>query len=122
MASLPRSIYKQEKKMSWLYLLVGVLLETGGTVSMKLSEGFTKPLPSVMIFVFYGFAFTALNFAIREIEIGIVYAIWSGVGTAVIATIGIFYFGESVSPIKIISLLLIIFGVIGLNLGGEGVH
>jgi small multidrug resistance pump len=105
--------------MSWFYLIAAILLEVSGTTSMKLSEGFSKKLPSVMIFVFYCLSFVCLTLALKKIEVSVAYAIWSGIGTAVIGAIGILWFRESFSALKAISILLIIIGVIGLNLGNE---
>ncbi len=101
----------------WLYLTAAIVLEVAGTTSMKLSEGFTRLIPSVLIFVFYAASFVALVFALKKIEVGVAYAIWAGAGTALIALIGIFYFNETASAVKIISIMLIIAGVVGLNLG-----
>lgn len=107
--------------MSWLYLVIAILFEVGGTTSMKLSQGFTKMLPSILIFVLYGLSFSSLTLALKEIDVSVAYAVWSGLGTALIAVVGIFWFHEPASALKIISLLLIIAGVIGVNLLG-GVH
>jgi len=103
--------------MGWVFLFIAIVLEVCGTTSMKLSEGLTRLAPSIAMFVFYGFAFTMLSFSLKTIELGIAYAIWSGLGTALIAVIGITWFGESTSIYKIASILLIIIGVLGLNLG-----
>ena len=102
--------------MHYLYLVLAIVLEVSGTSCMKLSQGFTRLLPSVLIFVFYGFSFTFLTLVLKKLEVSIVYAIWSGLGTACIAAIGIVFFRESVTPIKLASLALVIIGVIGLNL------
>jgi small multidrug resistance pump len=99
----------------WLFLSDAILLEVAGTISMKLSEGFTRPIPSVLIFVFYIISFVALTFAIEKIEVSTAYTIWAGVGTALIAIIGLVYFGEPTTAIKFISIILIIIGVIGLS-------
>ena len=99
----------------WLFLSGAILLEVAGTISMKLSEGFTRPIPSVLIFVFYIISFVALTFAIEKIEVSTAYTIWAGVGTALIAIIGLVYFGEPATAIKFISIILIIIGVIGLS-------
>lgn len=107
--------------MSWFYLVLAILLEVGGTTSMKLSQGFTKILPSLLIFILYGLSFASLTLALKEIDVSIAYAVWSGLGTALIATVGIFWFNEPASALKIISLGLIIAGVMGLHLLG-GVH
>ena len=100
----------------WLILASAIVLEVAGTASMKLSEGFTKLVPSVLIFVFYAASFVALTFALKKIEVSIAYAVWSGAGTALIALIGILYFNESLTVLKVMSILLIIAGVIGLSL------
>jgi small multidrug resistance pump len=102
--------------MAWIYLVVAILLEVSGTVSMKLSRGFTEPLPTVAIFVFYGLSIAFLTLAIQHIEISVAYAIWSALGTALVATIGILWFRELVTAWKVASLVLIIVGVVGLNL------
>jgi len=103
--------------MSWLYLIFAIMLEVSGTTSMKLSQGFSRIVPSVLIFVFYGISFFFLTLALKRIEVSIAYAIWSGIGTALIAAIGILWFKESVTVLKVVSTVLIIIGVIGLNLG-----
>jgi small multidrug resistance pump len=102
--------------MSWVYLILAILFEVSGTTSMKLSEGFTKFWPSVLLFVFYALSFTSLTYALKTLEVSVTYAVWSGLGTIVITLIGIFWFNESASTIKFISIALIIIGVIGLNL------
>ncbi|WP_041468352.1 DMT family transporter [Chloroherpeton thalassium] len=102
--------------MSWIYLILAILLEVSGTTSMKLSDGFSKFWPSAMIFVFYALSFTSLTYALKELEVSVTYAVWSGLGTVLIALIGIVWFKESVNPMKIISIAVIIIGVIGLNL------
>ncbi len=104
--------------MHWLYLVIAIVLEVSGTTCMKLSEGFTKTVPSVLMFVLYGLSFSALTMALKKVEVSVAYAIWSGMGTALIATIGILWFKEPLTMLKLISLALIIVGVIGLNLGG----
>jgi|HigsolmetaAR205D_1030408.scaffolds.fasta_scaffold01778_1 small multidrug resistance pump len=105
--------------MSWLLLLLGILSEVIGTTSMKLSEGFTKLIPSISIFVFYGLSLTLVTLSLKHIDVSIAYSIWSGLGTAIIATIGILYFKESISLIKLLSIIAIIAGVIGLNISEE---
>jgi small multidrug resistance pump len=107
--------------MSWIYLIIAIITEVSGTTAMKLSEGFSKLVPSIMTFGFYGLSLTLLTLALKNIDLSVAYAIWSGVGTAIIATIGILLFKESVSLIKILSILMIIAGVIGLNIAG-GAH
>jgi small multidrug resistance pump len=91
-------------------------MEVIGTTNMKLSQGFTKTLPSVLMFVFYGFSFAFLTLALKKIDLSLTYAIWSGVGTALIAAIGVLYFKEPVTAIKLVSIGLIVIGVVGLAL------
>lgn len=102
--------------MSWIYLILAILFEVSGTTSMKLSEGFTKFWPSVLLFAFYTLSFTSLTFALKTIDVSIAYAIWSGLGTITITMIGIFWFNEPGNAIKFASIALIIIGVVGLNL------
>ncbi|MEW6543116.1 MAG: multidrug efflux SMR transporter [Nitrospirota bacterium] len=103
---------------SWLILIAAIVLEVAGTVSMKLAEGFTRLVPSILIFVFYGLSFVALTVSLKTIDVSVAYAVWSGLGTALIAGIGVWYFREPVTLLKLVSLLFIIVGVVGLNLGG----
>jgi small multidrug resistance pump len=107
--------------MSWLYLVLAIVLEVSGTTSMKLSQGFTQMLPSILMFLFYGLSLGALTLALKSIDVSVAYAVWSGLGTALIATVGILWLKEPLNTLKIVSLMLIIIGVIGLNLSG-GVH
>ncbi len=105
--------------MSWFYLVLAIALEVAGTTCMKLSQGFTQTLPSVLLFVFYGLCFSSLNLALKQLEVSVAYAVWSGLGTALIALIGIVWFKEPLTIVKLLSIGLIISGVIGLNLGGN---
>ena len=104
--------------MSWLFLTVAIVLEVSGTTCMKLSEGFSRLAPSVLIFVFYGLSFTAFTFALKRIDVSLAYAVWAGLGVLLIAAIGIAWFKEPVSVLKIVSMGLIIVGVVGLNASG----
>jgi small multidrug resistance pump len=104
--------------MHWVYLILAIFFEVLGTTCMKLSQGFTRTLPSILIFVFYGACFSVLTLALKKIDVSLAYAVWSGMGTALIATIGILWFKEPLTLWKMISLALIIAGVIGLNLSG----
>lgn len=101
---------------AWLLLGVAIVLEVAGTTAMKLSNGMEKIFPTIMIFVFYGLTFAIMPYVIKKIEMGTVYAIWAGVGTVLVTMIGIIYFKESASMIKLMSIVLICIGVIGLNL------
>ncbi|UCH22885.1 MAG: multidrug efflux SMR transporter [Deltaproteobacteria bacterium] len=100
----------------WVYLACAILLEVAGTTSMKLSKGFTNIVASVFLFVFYAVSFVALTFALKKIDIAVAYAIWSGIGTALIATVGILYFREPATLLRLVSIGFIIAGVAGLHL------
>ena len=102
--------------MHWLYLALAILFEVMGTISMKLSDGFKKPMFSTTMVVGYIISFAFITFALKKIDIGMAYAIWAGVGTALIATIGIVFFHEKPTAMKILCILLIIIGSIGLKL------
>jgi small multidrug resistance pump len=103
--------------LHWLCLAGAILLEIGGTTSMKLSQGFSRALPSVLIFVFYALSFALMTIAVKRIDMSVSDAIWSGVGTALIAVIGVVWFRESLTAVQIASIVLIIAGVIGLRAG-----
>lgn len=102
--------------MAWLQLSLAILLEVAGTTSMKLSEGFERPLPSVLMFIFYLLSFVVFTYALKRIEVSIAYAIWSGTGTLMITLIGAYLFKEPLGWVKVASILLIVIGVVGLRL------
>ena len=101
----------------WLALAGAIVLEIAGTVSMKMSRGFTQTLPSILLFVFYAMSFALMTVAVKRIDMSVSYAIWSGVGTATIALIGVFWFREALTWTQIGSIALIIAGVVGLRAG-----
>jgi len=100
----------------WIYLLIAILTEVVGTTLMKVSQGLTRLIPSVLMFVLYGISFVFMALALKKIEVSVAYAIWSGLGTAVIAAIGIIWFQESFNIAKVVGTLLVIAGVVLLNL------
>ncbi len=101
---------------SWYCLIAAILFGVLGTISLKLSHGLQKLKPSIFLAIFYSISFVALTLSLQGIDISIVYAVWSGVGTLLVAVIGVLLFKESISCKKIISLLLIILGVLGIHL------
>src|SRR5271155_303172 len=102
--------------MSRAYLAAAIVLEICGTTSLKLSDGFTRVGPSGAVVLCYVASFALLALALRGIELSIAYAVWSGVGTAVVAAIGIVWFGETPGGWKLLCLGLIVLGVAGLHL------
>jgi len=103
----------------WIWLLLAILFEVAGTISMKFSDGFNNIYPSVMAFIFYGLCIVFLIFALRTIDIGIAYAIWSGMGTIMIITAGTLLFKEPATLIKMAAITLIIIGVAILHLSDK---
>ena len=106
--------------MAWVILFIGIVLEVIGTTSMKLSEGLTRPLYTVMMFVCYALSLGAIALALKQLEVSLVYAIWAGLGTALVAAIGVVYFHEPLTALKLASIGLIIAGVVGLGYVGVG--
>lgn len=105
--------------MAWLLLTMTIVFEVLGTTMMKLSNGFTNLAPSIGVFVCYAVSLAGITLVLRHMELSVAYAIWSGVGTALTAVIGIYVFREPATVIKIASLGLIIAGVIGLKLAAS---
>lgn len=104
--------------MYWIYLILAIIFELLGTTLMKLSAGFTKLAPTAGTLCAYALCFALLSHALKEIELGTAYAVWSGVGILILSIIGIVFFKESMSPVKIGSIILILVGVVGLYTGG----
>ena len=102
-----------------LLLSLAIVTEVAATVALRYSEGFTRLLPSAVVVVGYGISFWLLALVLKELSIGTTYAVWSAAGTALIAALGIFAFGEPATALKLGSLALIVAGVIGLNLAGS---
>ncbi len=106
----------EEAEMSWMLLTLAIVLEVAGTTNMKLSQGFTERLPSVLVFVFYGLSIGALTLSLKRIDVSVAYAVWSGLGTAIIAMVGMSVFGEALTVVKVVALVLIVVGVVMLNM------
>lgn len=103
----------------WFMLAIAIAAELGATTALKLSDGFTRAGPSALVVAGYGLSFYMLAQVLKTQEVGIVYAIWSGAGLAIIALIGVLFLGESVSVTKIAGLASILIGVLLLNLAGR---
>ena len=99
----------------WLFLFLAILLEVFGTTAMKLSDGLTKLLPTIMIYIAYGLSFVAFPLALKRIDLSTAYAIWSGVGTMLTCIIGFVYFDDSINWMKIVAILCIIAGCVVLK-------
>lgn len=104
--------------MTAILLSAAIASEVIATVSLKASDGFSRPVASAITVVGYLVSFWLLALVLKELSVGTTYAIWSAVGTAAVALIGIAAYGEAASLMKIASLGLIVLGVIGLNAAG----
>nr|BFD62807.1 hypothetical protein BdHM001_14880 [Bdellovibrio sp. HM001]BFD66656.1 hypothetical protein HAGR004_16780 [Bdellovibrio sp. HAGR004] len=103
--------------MAYVYLAAAIIFEVFGTITMKYSEGFTKVLPSVLTVACHGICFISLTVALKYLPVSNVYAIWAGVGTALMAFLGLVIFNEPLPLQKVLATSLIILGVVMLNLG-----
>lgn len=99
-------------------LSLAIVAEVLGTVALRFTHGFTRPLPSLAVVAGYGLSFWLLSLVLRDLSVGYVYAVWSAAGTALIAGIGILAFGEAATLLKFASIGLIVAGVVGLNVAG----
>ena len=102
--------------MKWVKLLIAAALEVSWAVAMNYSEGFTKPLPSVITAVGYIASAVFLSMALKELPLGLSYAIWTGIGIIGTSILGVLLFHETLNLPQIISILLIICGIVGLRL------
>lgn len=105
-------------KMSWFFLFCAIVFELIATTLMKASVGFSRWLPTLGTFLGYFISFTCLSFCLKKMDVSLAYAIWSAAGTIVISIIGVCLFGEHLNALKIVSILFIVVGVVGLNLSG----
>lgn len=103
---------------SWILLLGAIAAEVVGTVALRVSDGFSRPLPAAIVVVTYGLSFWLLALVLQRMSIGTAYAVWAALGTAAIAGIGVVAWGEPVNALKLASLALVIAGVVGLNVAG----
>lgn len=102
--------------MEWVYLALAIIFETMGTTCLKLSDGFSRLMPSLLILPTYVISFALLALAVKIVPISVAYAVWSAAGTAIIAGVGVLYFGEPLTALKVFFLALIVIGVVGLHL------
>jgi small multidrug resistance pump len=102
--------------MHWLYLAIAIMAEVVATSFLKTASGFTRIGPTLGVLAGYGIAFFFLSLTLKDIPVGVGYAIWSGVGVTLIALIGWLGFGEKLDPPAIVGMTLIVAGVVVLNL------
>jgi len=102
--------------MSWLILFLAGLFEIVWAVGLKYTEGFTKLTPSLVTLAAMGASFYLLSVALRTLPLGAAYAVWVGIGALGTAIAGIMLFHEAVTPLKLVSLMLVVAGIVGLKL------
>ncbi len=100
---------------NWLFLFVAIVSEVIATSALKSSEGFSRFWPSVIVVVGYGIAFYCLALTLRVIPMGVVYAIWSGIGIVLITLVGWFLFDQKLDPPALLGIGLIAAGVVVMN-------
>ena len=105
--------------MSWVILFFAIVFEVAGTLTLKFTEGMTRLWPTVLMFAFYLVSLFGLSVAVSKIPVGTAYAVWSGVGTLMVAVLGIIWLKEEVTLLRSASMLLIVIGVAGLYLTGS---
>ena len=105
--------------MAWVYVFIAGLIEIAFALSLKESQGFTKPLAGIGVVVAGGASLFLLSLALRTLPVGSAYAVWTGIGAAGTAIVGLLFFGESGNALKLASITAIIAGVIGLRLTGS---
>ncbi|MBV7568807.1 quaternary ammonium compound efflux SMR transporter SugE [Pseudomonas sp. PDM27] len=101
--------------MSWIILFFAGLFEVGWAVGLKYTDGFTRPLPTVLTVVAMAISLGLLGLAMKELPLGTAYAIWTGVGAVGTVIAGIILFGESMALVRLASVALIISGLVGLK-------
>jgi quaternary ammonium compound-resistance protein SugE len=102
--------------MAWFILFIAGLLETGWAIGLKYTEGFTRPLPTVLTAVSMVASLFLLGLALRTLPVGTAYAVWTGIGAAGTAVLGIYLFGEPATALRLACIGLILAGIIGLKL------
>lgn len=101
--------------MAWIKLVIAGLLEVGWAIGMKYTEGFTKPLPSVLTLATMGVSFWLLATSLRTLPVGTAYAVWTGIGAVGTAILGIVLFGEPGSWPRLLCIAMIVAGIVGLK-------
>ena len=105
--------------MGWVYLMGAVVVEIFATTGLHSTEGFTRPIPTAGVLAGYLLSFFFLSKALRSLSLGVSYALWSGIGTASIAAVGVLLFGDVVSVARVAGLMCIVAGVVTLNLEAD---
>lgn len=102
--------------MPWIYVLIASVFEVSWAVGLKYTRGFSRPLPTVATVVAMLLSFWFLSLGVRSLPVGTAYAVWTGIGAAGTALLGMWLFGESREAVRIACIALIVAGVVGLRL------
>ncbi|WP_460605065.1 DMT family transporter [Jatrophihabitans fulvus] len=105
--------------MAWLLVVLAGFLETGFAVCLKLSNGFSRLVPTILFAIFALASFGMLTLSLRTLEVGPAYAVWTGIGATGTVVVGMIWLNEDTSVLKIAAAVLVILGVIGLQLSGD---
>jgi quaternary ammonium compound-resistance protein SugE len=103
--------------VAWLLVLAAGLFEVAWALGLKTTEGFTRPLPTVLTLAAMAASVGLLGLAVKQLPISTAYAVWTGIGAVGTAVLGVLWLGESITPLKAASLALITLGLVGLKLG-----
>jgi quaternary ammonium compound-resistance protein SugE len=102
--------------MGWIYLMAAGLLEIGWAIGLKYTQGFTRPVPTVLTVASMALSLGLLGLALKTLPLGTAYAIWTGIGTVGTVILGIFLFGEAATAFRLACVGLILAGIVGLKL------
>ena len=105
--------------LAWLLVIVAGLLETGFAVCLKLSDGFSKLVPTILFAVFALASFGMLTLSLKSLPVGPAYAVWTGIGAAGTVVVGMVWLNESTTMLKIASVVVVLVGIVGLQLSGD---
>jgi len=106
--------------MAWIYLLVAGLFEIGFAMGLKYSEGFTRLSPTLLMFASGGLSFYLLSVSMRSLPVGTAYSVWTGIGAVGTVVLGILLLDEPSDIFRLVSILLIVVGIVGLRLTSSG--
>src|SRR5689334_19385362 len=99
-------------------LAVAIVVEVVATLLLRFSDGFTRPLPTLGVVAGYTLSIVLLAKIVKQLDVGLVYAVWAGTGTAIVAAAGVVLWSEPLGWLKLLSLTAVIVGVVGLNISG----
>ncbi|SFJ99385.1 DMT family transporter [Methylocapsa palsarum] len=108
--------------LTWLYLAIAISSEVAATSALKLAEGFTRPVPSMVVIAGYALAFYFLSLTLRDMPVGVAYAVWSGAGIALVSLIAWIIYNQTLGAGELAGIGLIMLGVVVLNVFSKTAH